>query len=592
MAKYGFLNKITDVTDIIINKLTNNDKILVSDIFKNNDPYYGKISSLTIYLKDGNKINALQNTTLNRIYNIEPIINSIPTTDIIELSNSNMNNYIVSTNVRDESNILEWIVYHLLIGFDKVVIIDHKSQIPVLQLIQQYSWKNKVHVIRREDEGPVKIKFLNEIIVPYMMVNCKKYFIHLDADEYIYIKNNNINDFLLQYNADILVMHWLMFGNNNLEKNTHPNKFLIPMFTKSSNILHTHFKCFIKVQRNKPFIFVNPHTIKYTNKTISTYMNVINKTSNKINYNELINELSIDTSIDGISGYINHYYVQSREDYMKRKVNRNRDDISAKRELEDNIFEKYNNITNTNLIKYNDSIYSHLSGNSFGFIILRHVRCANTNKLWINCYESIRRLYNNMIVIIDDNSNKTFITEHPIVNTTIISSEYPQRGELLPYYYMIKNKLFKRAIVLHDSMEMKKYYNFNNISNYKNYTRLFSFGNDAYKIDIEYFREMCNYINNGNILYRYHMSNINKLIGCFGVCYIVDLEFLNNIERKYRITNLVKFIDNRKKRMCLERFLSCLFEYDRGKQYITCNDLFGSIYNNKGEYIIKTFHGR
>jgi hypothetical protein len=157
---------------------------------------------------------------------------------------------------------------------------------------------------------------------------------------------------------------------------------------------------------------------------------------------------------------------------------------------------------------------------------------------------------------------------------------------------MIKNKLFKRAIILHDSMEIKKYYNFNNISNYKNYTRLFSFNNDSYQQDIEYFREMCNYINNGNILYKYHMSNIKKLFGCFGVCYVIDLDFLNKIEQKYKITNLIKFIDNRKKRMCLERFLSCLFEFDRGKQYITINDIFGSIFNNKGEYIIKKFYGR
>ena len=31
--------------------------------------------------------------------------------------NSESYNYILSTNVKDENNILEWIIYHLLIGF-------------------------------------------------------------------------------------------------------------------------------------------------------------------------------------------------------------------------------------------------------------------------------------------------------------------------------------------------------------------------------------------------------------------------------------------------------------------------------------------
>jgi hypothetical protein len=77
-----------------------------------------------------------------------------------------------------------------------------------------------------------------------------------------------------------------------------------------------------------------------------------------------------------------------------------------------------------------------------------------------------------------------------------IKSEFPKRGEFLPYYYYYKHNFFNRAIVLHDSMEIVQYYDYNNIKNtitnnskYKNYTRLFSFGNSAYNIDINYFKD-------------------------------------------------------------------------------------------------------
>ena len=210
----------------------------------------------------------------------------------------------------------------------------------------------------------------------------------------------------------------------------------------------------------------------------------------------------------------------------------------------------------------------------------------------ISLYNSIRKYYNNKIVIIDDNSDLKFLTSIDMINTSIINSEHSRRGELLPYYYYITSKFFSRAVILHDSMEIVKYYDFMNIPNYKNYTRLFSFSNAAYMIDIEYFKEMSNYIKDGGNLYKYHVNNIKNLVGCFGVCYVIDYDFLQHIQYKYNITNLIKFVDSRKKRMTLERFLSCLFEYDKGKSFITRIDIFGDIHKNTGANIKKYYYGR
>ncbi len=601
-AKYGIINKVIDVTEEIINLLNEKNTIIISEVFLPVNLFHGKLTSLTIYLKDNGKINLLHGHILTKL-NKDVIENNHIISDINIDIHSNIltknrnTNYILSTNVRDENNIIEWIIYHLLIGFDKIVIIDHKSIKPVIQLIQPYSWKKKVHVIRREDEGPVKLKFLNEIIVPYMRLYCRKYFIHLDADEYIYIKNGTIGNLLDKYNADILTLNWLMFGCNNIESNNQNPKLLIQTFTKSSNTLDQHFKCFIKIKKNISFKFTSPHTIKY-NIGDTIYTNVLNKKSKNSDTIKLFNDMKLDSNIDNlnqdsISAYINHYYVQSKEDYLNRKIKRNRDDISAPREIEDNIFNLYNDIDNNNLSMYVPIINNILKTvKTFGFIILRHVMNEETNKSWIRCYESIRKFYYNDIIIIDDNSNKDFLTDHPLVDTKIIKSEFPKRGELLPYYYYIKNNFFSRAVVLHDSMVINKYYDFMNINRFNNYSRIFSFSNSAYQIDIEYFKEFCSYVKEGSNIYRYHLNNIKTLIGCFGVCYVIDYDFLQSVEKRFNITNLVNIIDNRKKRMTLERFLSCLFEYTRGQRFITPNDIFGSIFNNKNEYIQKYYFGR
>ena len=65
------------------------------------------------------------------------------------------------------------------------------------------------------------------------------------------------------------------------------------------------------------------------------------------------------------------------------------------------------------------------SNNTLGFIILRHVNSKITNMYWQLCYKRIRKFYpKNKIVIIDDNSNYQYVSELPLINATIIKSEY------------------------------------------------------------------------------------------------------------------------------------------------------------------------
>jgi len=98
---------------------------------------------------------------------------------------------------------------------------------------------------------------------------------------------------------------------------------------------------------------------------------------------------------------------------------------------------------------------------SFGFIILRYVNSEETNKYWIESYVCIRSLYpDSMIIIIDDNSNYIFITKIPLKNTRIIESEFKGAGELLPYIYFLKYRYFDTAVIIHDSVFIKKYIDF------------------------------------------------------------------------------------------------------------------------------------
>ena len=77
---------------------------------------------------------------------------------------------------------------------------------------------------------------------------------------------------------------------------------------------------------------------------------------------------------------------------------------------------------------------------TIGFIMLRHVNNELTNQYWILCYDCIRKYYpENIVLIIDDNSDYQFITDKQLYKTNIIKNDYPKRGELMPYYYYLHN---------------------------------------------------------------------------------------------------------------------------------------------------------
>ena len=95
---------------------------------------------------------------------------------------------------------------------------------------------------------------------------------------------------------------------------------------------------------------------------------------------------------------------------------------------------------------------------TFGFIITRHVNSYLTNNYWNHSVCLLRTLYPHaQIIIIDDNSNLNFVKSfHDYKNLMIINSEYKGGGELLPYIYFLKNKWFDNAIILHDSVFIRK----------------------------------------------------------------------------------------------------------------------------------------
>jgi len=221
---------------------------------------------------------------------------------------------------------------------------------------------------------------------------------------------------------------------------------------------------------------------------------------------------------------------------------------------------------------------------NYGFIITRHVNSEKTNKYWNQSVKLIRSFYPlRQIVIIDDNSNQTFVKpEYNYNNLNIIQSEYPQRGELLPYFYYLKYKWFPNAVIIHDSLFIHRKIYFEKFT--MSVVPLWHHNYD--KENLQNILRLASSLKNNNILLKKLVSKEELILNlkfsndkfnlCFGgQCYI-KLAFLEMLENKYSISNLVHVIHNRTDRCSLERILGLLFCQEYPKLRLI-KSLFGDI---------------
>ena len=214
-----------------------------------------------------------------------------------------------------------------------------------------------------------------------------------------------------------------------------------------------------------------------------------------------------------------------------------------------------------------------MSEKTYGFIITRHVNNEKTNNYWNHCVKCIQRFYPyRKIVIIDDNSNQKLVkAEKEYKNVEVVQSEYPGRGELLPYYYFYKKKYFNNAVILHDSVFFHKRIAFEKIN-----LPVFPLWHFDYNENIENTLELSMCLKNRiNIQQKLAQEPVQLFAfrptdlwhGCFGVQSYINHSFLSSLENKYQIFNLLKVVKNRSDRCCLERIMGAIF-------YSECQPLY------------------
>lgn len=240
---------------------------------------------------------------------------------------------ILFTNARDEPNIAEWVAHHLLIGFDKIVIFDHLSKVPINQWIGS-DFNGKLEVVRVNGEGNIKRELMNQALDIATNKNYS-WMLYLDADEFLYLQNQNVKAFLDVFkNADAIGINWLLFGTSGFT--VQPKGLLTENFVRCELMLNSHVKSFVRpscvVKVNNPHYYVICDRSRYYSG-IGQQMKMGPFSMQMIPFTKS-------------PCYIAHYYTQSEEEHMRRKSRQLDDGSVGKNNMLKDVHKQYNQFIN------------------------------------------------------------------------------------------------------------------------------------------------------------------------------------------------------------------------------------------------------
>jgi hypothetical protein len=251
--------------------------------------------------------------------------------------NTSVERVMLFTNARDEKRIREWVAHHLILGFTCIYIFDHKSKIPLQQILNGFD--PRVIIERCELNTPPKIPLMNRAAYIAKKYNMD-WFIYLDADEYIHMNTKdigNVKSLLQKFTfADSVSLNWVMFGSNH-HKTEPQNLLLFEAYTKSETTMNDHVKTFVR-----PSAVIRAITPHYYEIKTPARMFSIDGTPMTIPYSFHRNNISMQRTL----AFVAHYIYQSEEAYIQRKITIPRDDTGKQRELDTNIHILYNNVEN------------------------------------------------------------------------------------------------------------------------------------------------------------------------------------------------------------------------------------------------------
>jgi hypothetical protein len=283
-----------------------------------------------------------------------------------------MTRILLSTNVRDERNLLEWVLYHLKIGFDGIWIWDDFSTSEwspetLLKDLPSLPHGKNLEIVHGKDHPRVRDKkaYMNKA-KQYAYCNGYDWVMHTDLDEYFYCEQEDVHLFLDTIKSNVITsilspsippkenwgcigtiaIPWVMYGssylhhspghspgpslnpssneensNTSMKEENNIHSLIIP-YIRSDKHPNEHMKALFRVSH--ALHPLSPHHWEMQPRSLCIDI------TGKVIPNRAKHEHFKQWSVETVSCFLGHYVNQSWEDFCRRR-SRGRDDTRVRR---------------------------------------------------------------------------------------------------------------------------------------------------------------------------------------------------------------------------------------------------------------------
>nr|WP_249199934.1 discoidin domain-containing protein [Gluconobacter sp. Dm-62] len=224
------------------------------------------------------------------------------------------------------NNISEWVSFYKKLGFDHIYVYCNDDDprdlytncLPFLSGEEKYI--TFVHYTEVGNQIGMILDFLRRF------KNQTEWITFLDIDEFLLLKNiNNIKDFMVKFEEnDAVYFNWSMFGTNSFEKR--PEGSVLLNYCYREEKLHPLTKV---ISRTKIYSdeWIEKNPVDSIHHGISKYLmdfncvNVIGKNMNEFIDSPIerhIEYLSLESNAIREIAVLNHYFMKSTEDFVRR----------------------------------------------------------------------------------------------------------------------------------------------------------------------------------------------------------------------------------------------------------------------------------
>lgn len=268
------------------------------------------------------------------IYARGPDINnpwSMLNSSIRRCINKTGNACIVATARNEGVYIVEWIAYHLELGFEKIFLYTNGNQDGSLQLLRALHKKGYIELIESEvgDGGNAQVKAYAHALLANASVNSYKWCAFIDVDEFISYDQSRFNS-LAEYlswvgatGADVLALSWILAANP-LHRVSWTNRPITEQLTKTSPFQSNLIKCIAKPEACS---YAGPH---YPISTHGCSLSVVNAERKRYQSDRLDNPFDITCSSNPTfkNAYLYHFEMKSFAELVW-KYSRNRGNYAS-----------------------------------------------------------------------------------------------------------------------------------------------------------------------------------------------------------------------------------------------------------------------